>query len=151
MTTTEPFTQLVIYTEPNTNANTDHVSAWMQQEVSKNNELPPLPFEMWSHIVSFTVQKKWNNLIIIGDYILMTYRSGAKLNGTGPSVTGPSVTGPCGIGAHMSSLNRFIKENKPNTINSIHQKTFGTTLADNRMQREIFSGRMTIQAALTMA
>ena len=150
-----PFTSLVIYSEPTKNANTDEVSAWMQAELKKNGDLPPLPFEVWSHIVSFTVQKKWTELIIIGDYVLQMWPSVTGPNVTGPSVTGPSVTGPsvtgsCGLGARMSSLNRFIKENAPNTIDGIHKKTLGTASADHRLQRDIFSGRLTIQAALAL-
>lgn len=140
-----PFTNLVIYADPKNNNDNkkDHVSAWMLQEVSKNTHLSPLPFEIWRHIVDFTVQEKRKDLIIIGDYVLMTFLAGAQL-------APKSAANP---GQHMQliTLNHFIKKHGNETVEGIHQTSLATKMEEHRMQRDIFCGRMTLKTAIAMA
>jgi hypothetical protein len=145
MAATAPFTNLVIYADSKNNQEEkkDRAAAWILQEVSKNPDLPQLPFEMWCHIVAFTVQEKRKDLIIIGDYILMTFLAGTQL-------APQSAAGP-GQHVQLITLNHFIKKHGPDTVESIHQTSLATKMEEHLMQREIFCGRMTIQMAIACA
>lgn len=120
-----PFTELAI-----NRAQIDNVSSWMSYEVSKNTDLPRLPGELWSLIVEFTIQEKRKDAVIIGDYILTVSLGN--------------------IYAHITSVTIFVRENGQKAIENIHQRTFGSIMADHLMQREVFTRRLTISALLAL-
>jgi len=87
----------------------------------------PLTFDLWHHVVSFTVEKpKLKDYIIINDQVLY-------------------------VSPRMKIMTPIHMFKKRKLLPQMHRKTFETKLQDSRIAVDLFEGRKTIEEVLALS
>ena len=122
---TIPFTKLIVKSKEDIGT----MSEWISTQMEKNEDLPPLPIEVWRAIVSKAVLEKRKDAVIMGDYVLRTIRTGVDI----------------------APMYWYIRNFGQESLETIQTKTFGSKVEDERRIVEMFAGTLKIETVLKMA
>ena len=126
---TIPFIKLIVKSKEDIGI----MSEWISTKIEKNEDLPPLPLELWRLIVSMTIQQKRKDAVIMGDYVLRNV-GGSILRG----------------GVDIAPMHWYIRNFGRESLEIIQTKTFGSKAEDERRILEMFSGTLKIENVLAM-
>jgi len=117
-----PFTKLIV----NTKEDIGIMSEWISTKMEKNEDLPPMPLELWRLIVSMAILQKRKDAVILGDYVLRNIRTGVDI----------------------APMHWYIRTFGQESLETIQRKTFGSKVEDERWALELFSGNLSMKSVL---